>query len=131
MTTRLDGADGQLKLGALTLKWKGSAVMNLAAREFDARATGDNTAQQKTGSGLTTDSNLTFDGVMLDDWTSLQLLIGTEAVATVEQGATTVFQGTVLIRAVPSAPAADMATANVVLVPQAMPTTPSLSGIAM
>ena len=30
MTTRLDGADGSLALGSLTLKWKGSMVMSLA-----------------------------------------------------------------------------------------------------
>lgn len=131
MTGRLDGADGSLALGSLTLKWRGEATWNLTPRVFDGRGTGDNTAQPKSGSGLTTDSNITINGVLLDDWTSLLVLNGTEATATMTEGATTVFLGTVYINATQTASATDMALANLVLVPTAMPTTPSMSGIAM
>ena len=128
MTTRLDGADGSAVLGGTTYYWRGSSAMNLNARKFKGRATGDNAAEWKSGSGLEDGSNVTLTGVMQTVVGALALLDGTEISATILQGATTAFACTrCMVTVTLDDPAEDMSTATVVLAPQIMPTTPALT----
>ena len=129
MTSRVDGSDGALILGGTTYYFKGDATLNLHARRFAARATGDAAPVTKTGSGLSNDSSVQVTGVMVADWTTLQALDGTESVVTVMEGSTSVFQCTCNIEVTTKAPAEDMGTVNITLVPQAAPTIPTMSGI--